>query len=61
MIPANYNCGGQVVISGEKTAVEQACEKAKAEGAKRALPLAVSGAFHSPLMEPARIELGKAI
>lgn len=61
VIPANYNCGGQVVISGEKTAVEQACEKAKAEGAKRALPLAVSGAFHSPLMEPARIELGKAI
>lgn len=42
VIPANYNCGGQVVISGEKTAVEQACEKAKAEGAKRALPLAVS-------------------
>lgn len=61
VIPANYNYGGQVVISGEKTAVEQACEKAKAEGAKRALPLAVSGAFHSPLMEPARIELGKAI
>lgn len=61
VIPANYNCGGQVVISGEKTAVEQACEKAKVEGAKRALPLAVSGAFHSPLMEPARIELGKAI
>ena len=61
VIPANYNCVGQVVISGEKTAVEQACEKAKAEGAKRALPLAVSGAFHSPLMEPARIELGKAI
>ena len=61
VIPANYNCGGQVVISGEKTAVEQACEKAKAEGAKRALPLAVSGAFHSPLMEPARIELGRAI
>ena len=61
VIPANYNCGGQVVISGEKTAVEQACEKAKAEGAKRALPLAVSGAFHSPLMEPARDELGKAI
>ena len=47
--------------NGEKTAVEQACEKAKAEGAKRALPLAVSGAFHSPLMEPARVELGKAI
>lgn len=61
VIPANYNCGGQVVISGEKTAVEQACEKAKAEGAKRALPLAVSGAFHSPLMEPARVKLGKAI
>lgn len=61
VIPANYNCGGQVVISGEKTAVEQACEKAKAEGAKRALPLAVSGAFHSPLMEPARVELGKTI
>ena len=61
VIPANYNCGGQVVISGEKTAVEQACEKAKAEGAKRALPLAVSGAFHSPFMEPARVELGKAI
>lgn len=61
VIPANYNCGGQVVISGEKTAVEQTCEKAKAEGAKRALPLAVSGAFHSPLMEPARVELGKAI
>ena len=61
VVPANYNCGGQVVISGEKTAVEQACEKAKAEGAKRALPLAVSGAFHSPLMEPARVELGKAI
>lgn len=61
VIPANYNCGGQVVISGEKTAVEQACEKAKAEGAKRALPLAVGGAFHSPLIEPARVELGKAI
>ena len=61
VIPANYNCGGQVVISGEKAAVEQACEKAKAEGARRALPLAVSGAFHSPLMEPARVELGKAI
>lgn len=61
VIPANYNCIGQVVISGEKAAVEQACEKAKAEGARRALPLAVSGAFHSPLMEPARIELGKAI
>lgn len=61
VIPANYNCNGQVVISGEATAVEEACEKAKAAGAKRALPLAVSGAFHSPLMEPARVELGKAI
>ncbi len=61
MIPANYNCDGQIVISGEKTAVEEACEKAKAAGAKRALPLPVGGAFHSPLMEPARIELGKAI
>ena len=61
VIPANYNCDGQVVISGEKAAVEEACEKAKAAGAKRALPLPVGGAFHSPLMEPARIELGKAI
>lgn len=61
VIPANYNCNGQVVISGEKDAVERACEALKAEGAKRALPLSVSGAFHSPLMEPARLELGKAI
>lgn len=61
VIPANYNCNGQVVISGEKEAVEHACEALKAEGAKRALPLSVSGAFHSPLMEPARLELGKAI
>lgn len=61
VIPANYNCCGQVVISGEKTAVEAACAKATEAGAKRALPLAVSGAFHSPLMEPARLELGKAI
>lgn len=61
VIAANYNCDGQVVISGEQSAIEAACEAMKAAGAKRALPLAVSGAFHSPLMEPARIELGKAI
>ena len=61
VIPANYNCDGQVVISGAREAVEAACAKAKEAGAKRALPLAVSGAFHSPLMEPARVELGKAI
>ena len=61
VIPANFNCHGQVVISGEKEAVAMACEKAKEAGAKRALPLQVGGAFHSPLMEPARLELGKAI
>ena len=61
VIPANFNCPGQVVISGEKEAVAQACEKAKEAGAKRALPLQGGGAFHSPLMEPARLELGKAI
>ena len=61
VIAANYNCDGQVVISGEKDAVERACEAMKAAGAKRALPLSVSGAFHSPLMEPARAELAKAI
>ncbi|MBQ3882685.1 MAG: ACP S-malonyltransferase [Bacteroidales bacterium] len=61
VIPANYNCDGQVVISGEKDAIADACVKAKEAGAKRALPLSVGGAFHSPLMEPARIELGKAI
>lgn len=61
VIPANYNCNGQVVISGEKQAVEAACEALKAAGAKRALPLSVSGAFHSPLMEASRVELGKAI
>ena len=61
VIPANYNSDGQVVISGEKAAVEAACEKAKEAGAKRALPLPVSGAFHSPLMEPARKELAEAI
>ena len=61
VIPANYNSDGQVVISGEKQAVEEACAKMKEAGAKRALPLAVSGAFHSPLMEPARLELAEAI
>ena len=61
IIPANFNCHGQIVISGEKEAIAQACGKAKEAGAKRALPLPVGGAFHSPLMEPARVELGKAI
>ncbi len=61
VVPANYNCDGQVVVSGEKDSVAEACDKASAAGARRALPLAVSGAFHSPLMEPARIELGEAI
>lgn len=61
VIPANYNCDGQIVISGEKEAVARACEALKAAGAKRALPLSVGGAFHSPLMEPAGIELAKAI
>ena len=61
VVPANYNSPGQIVISGEKDAIERACEAAKAAGAKRALPLQVGGAFHSPLMEPARIELAKAI
>ena len=59
--PANFNCDGQIVISGEKEAVLAACDALKAAGAKRALPLAVGGAFHSPLMEPARAELAKAI
>ena len=61
VVPANYNCDGQVVISGEAEAVAEACMKMKEAGAKRALPLAVSGAFHSPLMEPARLELAEAI
>ena len=61
VVPANYNSPGQVVISGEVSAIEIACEKMKEAGAKRALPLSVSGAFHSPLMEPAREALGKAI
>lgn len=61
VVPANYNCLGQVVISGNIEAVKTACAKLKEAGAKRALPLAVSGAFHSPCMEPARQELAAAI
>ena len=61
VVPANFKSPGQVVISGEKEAVDKACAALKAAGAKRALPLPVSGAFHSPLMEPAREELAKAI
>ena len=61
VVPANYNSDGQVVISGEVEAVQEACAKLKEAGAKRALPLPVSGAFHSPLMEPARLELAEAI
>lgn len=61
VIPANYNCPGQVVISGATQYVEKACNRLKEAGAKRALPLAVSGAFHSPLMTPAREDLAKAI
>lgn len=61
VVPANYNCPGQLVISGEVEAVNQACEKLKEAGARRALVLPVGGAFHSPLMEPAREELGDAI
>ena len=61
VIPANYNCPGQLVISGDKEGIEEACEKLKAAGAKRALPLKVGGAFHSPLMQPAKDELQKAI
>lgn len=61
VVPANYNCPGQLVISGAFEAVEKACEGMKAAGAKRALILPVGGAFHSPLMEPAREKLAKAI
>lgn len=61
VVAANYNCPGQLVISGETTAVERACEALKAAGAKRALILPVGGAFHSPMMEPAREELAAAI
>jgi [acyl-carrier-protein] S-malonyltransferase len=61
VVPANYNCPGQLVISGSVSSIELACEKLKEEGARRALVLPVGGAFHSPLMEPAREELAAAI
>lgn len=61
VVPANYNCPGQLVISGETVAVEMACQAMRVAGAKRALVLPVGGAFHSPLMEPAREELAAAI
>ena len=61
VVAANYNCPGQLVISGETSAVEEACEAMKKAGAKRALLLPVGGAFHSPMMEPAREELAEAI
>lgn len=61
VVPANYNCPGQLVISGSVTGVNKACELLKAAGAKRALVLPVGGAFHSPLMEPARVKLEQAI
>ena len=61
VVPANYNCPGQLVISGNIEAINEACEKLKAAGAKRALPLKVGGAFHSPLMQPAKDELQAAI
>ena len=61
VVCANYNCPGQIVISGTIAGVDAACEKMKAAGAKRALKLKVGGAFHSPLMEPARAELAEAI
>ena len=61
VVAANYNCPGQLVISGEKQAISTACEAMKAAGARRALPLPVGGAFHSPLMEPAKTKLAAAI
>lgn len=61
VVAANYNCPGQIVISGANEAVDKACEQLKETGARRALRLPVGGAFHSPLMEPARVELEKAI
>lgn len=61
VVPANYNSPGQLVISGSEKGIEIACERLREAGAKRALQLKVGGAFHSPLMEPARVELSKAI
>lgn len=61
VVAANYNCPGQLVISGSKSGIALACEKATEAGARRALPLPVGGAFHSPLMEPARVQLEAAI
>jgi len=61
VVPANYNSPGQLVISGSVKGIDIACVKLKEAGAKRALPLKVGGAFHSPLMEPARLELAQAI
>lgn len=61
VVPANYNCPGQLVISGSNEGIDKACEMLKAKGAKRALKLKVGGAFHSPLMESARVELAEAI
>jgi [acyl-carrier-protein] S-malonyltransferase len=61
VVPANYNCPGQLVISGSNKGIEIACARLKEAGAKRALPLPVGGAFHSPLMEPAREQLARAI
>ena len=61
VVPANYNCPGQLVISGSIEGIDEACEKLTAAGAKRALKLNVGGAFHSPLMEPAKVELQEAI
>lgn len=61
VVPANFNCPGQLVISGSQEGIEEACKQLKAAGAKRALPLKVGGAFHSPLMQPAKDELQAAI
>ncbi len=61
VVPANYNCPGQIVISGSEAGIDKACELLLAAGAKRALKLKVGGAFHSPLMDPAKVELAEAI